>query len=123
MRWSDRRARARVFVPRPVRLHSRSEEQQDKHLSLRLDASRHAVEITMTYEGIEYAIRAGLGRNEWVLLISFPDNVGGNPSVVNFSGARNDAIAEAKKRINNWLKRLEQKKRAALSSRPDPPLS
>ena len=27
----------------------------------------------MTYEGIEYAIRAGLGRNEWVLLISFPD--------------------------------------------------
>ena len=113
MRWSDRRARARVFVPRPIRLHSRSEEQQDKHLSLRLDASRDAVEITMTYEGIEYAIRAGLGRNEWVLLISFPDNVGGNPSVVNFSGARNDAIAEAKKRIDNWLKRLEKKKNLA----------
>ena len=37
----------------------------------------------MTYEGIDYAIRAGLGRNEWVLLISLPDNVGGNPSVVN----------------------------------------
>ena len=111
--------RARVFVPRPVRLHSRSEEQQDKHLSLRLDASRDAVEITMTYEGIEYAIRAGLGRNEWVLLISFPDNVGGNPSVINFSGARNDAIAEAKKRIDNWLKRLEKKKRAAVSSRPN----
>ena len=120
MRWSDRRARARVFVPRPIRLHLRSEEQQDKHLSLRLDASRDAVEITMTYEGIEYAIRAGLGRNEWVLLISFPDNVGGNPSVVNFSGARNDAIAEAKKRIDNWLKRLEKKKRAAVSSRPNP---
>lgn len=45
MRWSDRRARARVFVPRPVRLHSRSEEQQDKHLSLRLDANRDAVEM------------------------------------------------------------------------------
>ena len=43
----------------------------------------------MTYEGVEYAIRAGLGRNEWVLLISFPDNVGGNPSVVNFSRAQN----------------------------------
>ena len=98
MRWSDRGARARVFVPRPIRLHLRSERQQDKHLSLRLDANRDAVEITMTYEGIEYAIRAGLGRNEWVLLISFPD-VGGNPSVVNFSGARNDAIAEAKKRM------------------------
>ena len=72
----------------------------------------------MTYEGIEYAILAGLGRNEWVLLISFPDN----PSVVNFSGVRNDAIAEAKKRIDNWLRRLEKKKRAAVSSKPNPPL-
>jgi len=71
----------------------------------------------MTYEGIEYGIRAGLGRNEWVLLISFPDNIGGNPSVVKFSGTRNDALAEAKKRIDNWLKRLEKKKRAAASSR------
>ena len=62
MRWSDRGGRARVFVPRPIRLHLRSERQQDKHLSLRLDANRDAVEITMTYEGIEYAIRAGLGR-------------------------------------------------------------
>ena len=108
---------ARVFVPRSVRLHLRSEGQQDKHLSLRLDANRDAIEVTMIYEGIEYAIRAGLGRDEWVLSISFPDNVGGNPSVVNFSGARNDAIAEAKKRIDNWLKRLEKKKRAAASSR------
>jgi hypothetical protein len=57
-----------------------------------LEAGSDAVEITMTYEGVEYAIRAGLGGNEWVLLISFPDNVGGNPSVVNFSGARNDAM-------------------------------
>jgi hypothetical protein len=58
------------------------------------------------YEGIEYAIRAGLGRNEWVLLISFPDNVGGNPSVVNFSGTWTDALAESKKRIVNWVRRL-----------------
>jgi hypothetical protein len=36
--------------------------------------------VTMTYEGIEYAIRAGLSRNEWVLLISFPDNVGVTPA-------------------------------------------
>ena len=62
--------------------------------------------------------RAGLGRNEWVLLVSFPDHIGGNPSVVNFSGARNDALAEAKKRIDNWLRRLEKKKRAPVSSRP-----
>ncbi len=69
----------------------------------------------MTYEGIDYAIRAGPGRNEWVLLISLPDNVGGNPSVVNFSGSRNDGLAEAKKRINNWMKRLKKKRRAACS--------
>ena len=27
----------------------------------------------MTYEGIEFVIRAGLGRNEWVVTIHFPD--------------------------------------------------
>jgi hypothetical protein len=56
----------------------------------------------MTCEEIEFVVRAGLGRNEWVLLISFPDNIGGNPSVVNFSGSQKDALAEAKKRIDNW---------------------
>ena len=58
----------------------------------------------MTYAGIEYAIRAGVGRNEWILLISFPDNAGGNASVPHYSGSRNDALAEAKKRIDSWLK-------------------
>ena len=67
----------------------------------------------MTYAGIEYAIRAGVGWNEWVLLISFPDNAGGSASVLHYSGSRNDALAEAKKRIDSWLKR--QKKRAASS--------
>ena len=28
----------------------------------------------MTYEDIELVIRAGLGRNEWTLLIYYPDN-------------------------------------------------
>jgi hypothetical protein len=81
-----------------------------------VDANKDAIEVIMIYEGIGYAIRAGLGRDEWVLSISFPDNVGGNPTVVHFSGARNDALAEAKKRIDNWLKRLGKKKRAAASS-------
>jgi hypothetical protein len=67
----------------------------------------------MTYEGVYYVVRASLGRNECVLLISFPDNVGGNASVVKFSGTRDQASAAAKRR--NWLKRLEQKKRAASS--------
>ena len=66
----------------------------------------------MTHEDIEFVIRAGLGRDEWVLLISFPDNVGGNPSVVvNFSGSRKDALAEAKKRIDNWMQRQRRKAR------------
>jgi hypothetical protein len=39
----------------------------------------------MTYGGIEYAIRAGLGRNEWVLLIFFPDNGGGIPTALNYA--------------------------------------
>ena len=62
-------------------------------------------------EGNAYAIRAGLGWNEWVLLISFPDNFGGNPSAVNFSGSRKDALAEAKKRIDNWMQRQRRKAR------------
>jgi hypothetical protein len=27
----------------------------------------------MIYEGIEFVIRAGLGRNEWAVTIHFPD--------------------------------------------------
>ena len=44
----------------------------------------------MTYEGIEYAIRAGLGRNEWVLLIWFPDNVGGNLAALALAQVRGE---------------------------------
>ena len=38
------------------------EGQQDKNLSLRVDANKDAIEVIMIYEGIGYAIRAGLGR-------------------------------------------------------------
>ena len=72
----------------------------------------------MIYAGIEYAIRAGVGRNEWVLMISFPDNAGG-PTALHYSGSRNDALAEGKKRINSWLRR--QKKR--LPSSPVSPVN
>ena len=51
----------------------------------------------MTYEEIEFVIRAGLGRNEWVLLISFPDNIGGNPSAVNFSAPEKTPSLRRKK--------------------------
>jgi hypothetical protein len=49
----------------------------------------------MTHEGIEYVIRAGLGRNEWTLLISYPDKP--EPSVSHAIGSRDDAIATASK--------------------------
>ena len=57
----------------------------------------------MKYEGIEYVIRASLGRDEWVLLIYY----GGNdkPTVVKFSGSRDAANATARQRIDNWIKR------------------
>jgi hypothetical protein len=35
-------------------------------------------------------MRAGLGRNEWVLLISFPDNVGGNLAALALAQVRGE---------------------------------
>jgi hypothetical protein len=35
----------------------------------------------MVYQQIEYQVRASLGRNEWVILIYYPDNAGGNHRV------------------------------------------
>jgi hypothetical protein len=67
----------------------------------------------MSYEGIEYVIRAGLGRNEWTILISFPDKAWAKSSVVSFQGTREAANSEARKRIRNWLKRQRQKSGAA----------
>ena len=47
----------------------------------------------MTREGISFEIRAGLGRNEWTLLIAYPDRA--EPSVSQATGSRDDAIAAA----------------------------
>ena len=68
----------------------------------------------MNYEGIEYVIRAGLGRNEWTIVISFPD--ASEPltrsSVISFQGTREEANSEARKRIRKWQKRQREKSRA-----------
>ena len=49
----------------------------------------------MNYEGIEFSVRAGLGRIEWVVTIHFPD--ASTPltrsSVVKVTGTRDEAIA------------------------------
>ena len=63
----------------------------------------------MTYEGIEFVIRAGLGRNEWAVTIHFPDASEplARSSVVKVTGSRGEAIALAQERIRNRLKRQE----------------
>jgi hypothetical protein len=69
----------------------------------------------MNYRGIEYVIRTGLGRNEWSIVISFPEASEplARSSVVRFHGTRDEATSEALKRIRNWLKRQRQKSRPA----------
>jgi hypothetical protein len=65
----------------------------------------------MTYEGIEFVIRAGLGRNEWAVTIHFPDASEplARSSVIKFTGTRDEAIATAHKRIASWLTRQRRK--------------
>jgi hypothetical protein len=46
----------------------------------------------MHYEGVEYVVRASLGRNEWA----------------KFSGSRDEAGAAARRRIDNWIKRQQK---------------
>ncbi len=61
----------------------------------------------MTHERISFDIRAGLGRNEWTLLIAYPDRA--EPFVTQATGSRDDAIAAAHKRIDARLRRQRRK--------------
>ena len=53
----------------------------------------------MVYEQIEYQVRASLGRNEWALLIYYPDNADGKATVYNFSGTKEEGVAVARHKI------------------------
>ena len=64
----------------------------------------------MNYEGIDYVVRASLGRDQWTLLIYFSDNA----TVVKFSGTRDEACAAARRRIDGWVKRQRLKQRVSL---------
>ena len=70
----------------------------------------------MTYDGINFEIRAGLGRNEWTITVHFPDasDALARSSVVEVTGTRDEAIAAAHKRIDSWLRR--QRKKAVVNS-------
>ena len=65
----------------------------------------------MNYEGVEYVIRAGLGRNEWAIVIHFPgaSEALARSSVVRLQGTREEANSVAHERIRNWLKRQRLK--------------
>jgi hypothetical protein len=65
----------------------------------------------MNYEGIDYVVRASLGREQWTLLIYFSDNA----TVAKFNGTRDEACAAARRRIDSWVKRQRQKRRDASS--------
>jgi hypothetical protein len=63
----------------------------------------------MLYEGVEYVVRASLGRDEWTLLIYFPDKApDSRPTVVKYTGSREEAGAAARRRIDNWIKRQQR---------------
>jgi hypothetical protein len=53
--------------------------------------------------GTTRCVRDGLGGNEWVLLISFPDNIGGNPSVPQVTNYRPSKSADALGGRTAWL--------------------
>ena len=55
----------------------------------------------MIYQGIEYQLRANLGRDEWVLLIYFPNKPDGKATVSKFTGTREAAAAAAPRKIGN----------------------
>jgi hypothetical protein len=54
----------------------------------------------MEHRGIEFAVRARLGRNNWALTILPKDRP---PITLDFIGTRDQAIAAAHKSINRWL--------------------
>jgi hypothetical protein len=62
----------------------------------------------MNYEGVDYVVRARIGRDEWTLLIYFPDNADSNATVAHFRGTRDEASAAARRRIDRWLKRRQK---------------
>ena len=47
---------------------------------------RNGIHTRMIYEQIEYQVRASLGRNEWVILVYYPDNADGKPTTAKFTG-------------------------------------
>jgi hypothetical protein len=71
----------------------------------------------MMHKGIEFTIRAGLGRDQWTALIYYPSatNEGKNATVVGVRGSREKAEAVVCSRIDYWLKNQRKVHRELLS--------
>jgi hypothetical protein len=61
-------------------------------------------ERSVNYGSIEYTVRLGVGRNQWICIVYYPGRV---PSTMRFSGTREAAIEATRLRIRNWLERHE----------------
>lgn len=81
----------------------------------RLLHARTIGRVTMIYREIEYQLRAGLGRKEWVILIYYPDKPDGKATVAKFRGTLEGASTDARSKIDYWMK---DQKRKALPPRP-----
>jgi hypothetical protein len=71
----------------------------------------------MVHKGIQFAIRVGLGRDQWTVLIYYTSatNEGKSATVVRVSGTREKAEAVARGRIDYWLKNQRKVHRALQS--------
>jgi hypothetical protein len=68
----------------------------------------------MIHKGIEFTIRASLGREQWTVLIYYPstENEVKNATVAQVGGTREKAEAVARGRIDYWLKNQRKVQRA-----------
>jgi len=57
----------------------------------------------MKHKGVEFVILARPGRNQWTYVISYPESA--DPSRTPFEGSRDEAMAVARTRIDDRLKR------------------
>ena len=76
--------------------------------------AEHASTTAMIHKGIEFTIRASLGREQWAVLIYYPstENEVKNATVAQVGGTREKAEAVARGRIDYWLKNQRKVQRA-----------
>src|SRR5262245_23298406 len=74
----------------------------------------------MIHKGIEYVLRASLGRDRWAVLVYFPDNADGLATVSQFCGTKHAAEGWSRRLIDNSLQRQQRKKLSGAIARTSP---